>query len=166
MPKAMFEELGYSAISPIMMTVQLAYSSIKYPEGIVENLLVNVRGSYDFADFMVLDTQEEIPLILGQPFLRDVNARIDVRVGKIQFRIGRRNMTFKFQEKEEQCYLVQDEEIRGWRKPRPQHKKEKATPTKLKVDSLISYNDEQGLGPRESIQRAPPTQEVKGNQQG
>jgi hypothetical protein len=47
-------------------------------------------------------------------------------------------MTFKFQVKEEQCYLVQDEEARGWRKPRPQHKKEKAAPTKPKVDSLIT----------------------------
>jgi hypothetical protein len=44
---------------------------------------------------VVLDTQEEIPLILGRPFLRDVNARIDVGAGKIQFRIGRRNMIFK-----------------------------------------------------------------------
>jgi hypothetical protein len=26
---------------------------------------VNVRGSYVLADFVVLDTQEEIPLILG-----------------------------------------------------------------------------------------------------
>jgi hypothetical protein len=47
-------------------------------------------------------------------------------------------MTFKFQAKEEQCYLVQDEEARGWRKPRPQHKKEKVAPTKPKVDSLIT----------------------------
>jgi hypothetical protein len=47
-------------------------------------------------------------------------------------------MTFKFQAKEEQCYLVQEEEARGWRKPRPQHKKEKAAPTKPKVDSLIT----------------------------
>jgi hypothetical protein len=117
MPKAMFEELGYPAISPTTMTIQLADSSIKYPEGIVENLLVNVRGSYVFADFVVLNTQEEIPLILGRPFLRDVNARIDVGTGKIQFRIGRWNMTFKFQAKEEQHYLVQDEGARGWRKP-------------------------------------------------
>jgi hypothetical protein len=78
MPKAMFEELGYPAISPTTMTVQLADSSIKYPEGIIQNLLVNVRGSYVFEDFVVLDTKEEIPLILGRPFLRDVNARIDV----------------------------------------------------------------------------------------
>jgi hypothetical protein len=76
MPKAMFEELGYLAISLTTIIVQLADSSIKYLEGIVENLLVNVRGSYVFADFVVLDTQEEMPLILRRPFLRDVNARL------------------------------------------------------------------------------------------
>jgi hypothetical protein len=64
-PKAMFEELGYPAISPTTMTIQLADSSIKYPEGIVESFLVNVSGTYVFVDFVVLDTQEEIPLILG-----------------------------------------------------------------------------------------------------
>jgi hypothetical protein len=66
------------------------------------------------------------------------HARIDVRAGKIHFPIGRRNMTFKFQANEEQCYLVQDEEARGWRKPRSQYKKEKVAPTKPKVDSLIT----------------------------
>jgi hypothetical protein len=101
MSKAVFEELGYPALSLTMMTVQLANSSIKYLEGIVENLLVNVKGSYVFTDFVVLDTQEEMSRILGRPFLKDVNAKIDVGVGKIQFRIGRRIMTFKFQAKEE-----------------------------------------------------------------
>jgi hypothetical protein len=48
-----------------MMKVQLADSLIKYPEGIVENLLVNVKGSHVFADFVVLDTSEEMPLIVG-----------------------------------------------------------------------------------------------------
>jgi hypothetical protein len=47
-------------------------------------------------------------------------------------------MTFRFQANEEQCYLVQDEEARGWKKPQPQHKKEKVAPTKPKVDSLIT----------------------------
>jgi hypothetical protein len=96
-----------------MMIIQLVDSLIKYLEGIVENLLVNVKGSHVLADFVVLDTQEEILLILGRPFLRDVNARIDAGAGKIQFCIRRRNMTFQFQAKEEQCYLVQDEEARG-----------------------------------------------------
>jgi hypothetical protein len=60
---------------------------------------VNVRGSYVFADFVVLNTQEEIPLILGQPLIRDVNARIDVGAGKIHFHIGQRNITFNSKRK-------------------------------------------------------------------
>jgi hypothetical protein len=47
-----------------MMTVQLADSSIKYLEGIVENLLVNVKGSYTFADFMILETQDDGEMLL------------------------------------------------------------------------------------------------------
>jgi hypothetical protein len=57
MSKAMFVELGYPAISPTMTKVQLADSSIKYPEDIVENLLVNVRGSYVFVDFVVVGAE-------------------------------------------------------------------------------------------------------------
>jgi hypothetical protein len=51
---------------------------------------VNVKGSYVFADFMVLTTKEdgEMPLILGRPFQSDVNARTDVGAGKIEFHIG------------------------------------------------------------------------------
>jgi hypothetical protein len=33
---------------------------------------------------------------------------------------------------------VQDEEARWWKKPQPQHKKEKVAPTKPKVDSIIT----------------------------
>jgi hypothetical protein len=39
---------------------------------------------------------------------------------------------------EKQCYLVQDEEARRRRNPRPQYKKEKVPPTNHKVDSLIT----------------------------
>jgi hypothetical protein len=59
MTKAMFAELGYPAISPTTMTIQLADSSIKYPEGIVESLLVNARGSYVFADFSWSSTHKK-----------------------------------------------------------------------------------------------------------
>jgi hypothetical protein len=101
---------------------------------------VNVKGSYVFVDFTVLDTQDdgEMALILGRPFLRYVNARIDVGAEKIQFCIRQRNMTFKIHEKEEQCCLVQNEESREWRKPQPQYKEDEVAPTKPKVDSLIT----------------------------
>jgi hypothetical protein len=49
------------------MTVQLADSSIRHPEGTAESLLVKVGGSYVLADFMILDMQYDggMPLILG-----------------------------------------------------------------------------------------------------
>jgi len=105
MSKAMFEQLGYPALSPTLMIVHLADSSTRHPEGLVESLLVNIRGSYVFADFMVLDMQDDggMPLILGRPFLSAVKARIDVGAGKIRFRIDRKNVMFRFQAKEEQC---------------------------------------------------------------
>jgi hypothetical protein len=70
--------------------------------------LVKVKNSYVFADFVLLDMDDEggMALILAQPFLSDVQARINVGGGVISFRIGKRNLKFKFQDKEEQCYLV------------------------------------------------------------
>ena len=45
--------------------------------------------------------------------------------GIIHFRIGERNLKFKFQDKEEQCYLVQDsvEQLGGRTEPSPLRKK-------------------------------------------
>jgi hypothetical protein len=40
MSKVIFEQLRYPALSPTRMCLQLAESTIRYPEGIVENLLV------------------------------------------------------------------------------------------------------------------------------
>ena len=40
MPRVIFEELQYPALSPTTMLVQLADSSIRYPDGIIKNMLV------------------------------------------------------------------------------------------------------------------------------
>jgi hypothetical protein len=49
-------------------------------ERIVKNLLVQVKGSFILTDFVVLDMEGDlgILLILVRPFLRDTKARIDV----------------------------------------------------------------------------------------
>ena len=80
MPKVTFEKLSYPALSPTIMCVQLADSTMRYPEGVMENLLVKVKNTFILADFVVFDMEGDlgIPLILGRPFLRDTNARIDV----------------------------------------------------------------------------------------
>ena len=47
--------------------LQLADSTVRYPEGFVENLFAKVRNTFILADFVVLDMEGDlgIPLILG-----------------------------------------------------------------------------------------------------
>jgi len=115
MPKVTFEKLSYPALSPTTMCVQLADSTVRYPEGVMENLLVKVRNTFILADFVVLDMEGDlgIPLILGRPFLRDANARIDVESGKVSLRIMGKTMKFKFQNKMELFLIHEDSEKQG-----------------------------------------------------
>ena len=50
-----------------MMCVQLADSTVRYPKGVVKNLLVKFKGTSILADFVVLDMEGDlgIPLIFG-----------------------------------------------------------------------------------------------------
>ena len=112
MPKVTFEKLGYPLISPTTMCVQLADSMIRYPEGVVERLMVKVKNTYILEDFVVLDMEGDlgISLILGRPFLGDEKARIDVGTGKISLRIMGKTMKFRFQKKKELFLIHEDSE--------------------------------------------------------
>ena len=83
------------------MVVQLADSTIQYPEEIVENMLVRVRDSFVLDNFVVMDIKGDLgmQLILGRPFLRAVRARIDTGRGEICFRVGKDDMFFRFKHK-------------------------------------------------------------------
>ncbi|KAI4354065.1 hypothetical protein L6164_002965 [Bauhinia variegata] len=62
---------------------------IKRPRGIVEDVLVKVDKFIFHADFIVLDMEEdqEIPIILGRPFLATGKAMIDVQKGNLTLRV-------------------------------------------------------------------------------
>ncbi|KAI3826784.1 hypothetical protein L1987_00840 [Smallanthus sonchifolius] len=96
MPYSLFEKLGLGDPAPTRMSISLADRSVKYPRGIVENLLVKVDKFMFPADFVILDMEvdDKVPLILGRPFLRTAKALIDVFDGKITFRVGDENVTF------------------------------------------------------------------------
>jgi len=53
MPKATFEKLSYPTFSP----------TIRYPEGIVHNLLVEVKETFIVADFVVLDMEGNLGIV-------------------------------------------------------------------------------------------------------
>ena len=103
MPMVIYEKLLYPALSPTYMCVQLADSTIRYLKGIAKNVLVRMRDSFILADFVVMNIEGdlEIELILGRPFLRAARARIDVGRGEIRFRVGKENMFFRFNQREE-----------------------------------------------------------------
>ena len=67
MSKVIFEKLGYPSISPTIMRVQPVDSTVRYPEGVVENLMVKVKNTYILVDFIVLDMEGDlgIPSYLG-----------------------------------------------------------------------------------------------------
>ena len=90
MPLSVFRKLGIGQQtckkSPV--TLQLADKSIRFSKGTIEDVLVKVDELIFPVDFTVLDMEEDedIPLILGRPFLATGKALIDVGEGKLTLR--------------------------------------------------------------------------------
>jgi hypothetical protein len=64
--------------------------------GIAKDILVRIRNSFMFVDFVILemDVCHQIPLILGRPFLSTTGATIDVVARIIKLNNGRKEETF------------------------------------------------------------------------
>ncbi|KAK5840603.1 hypothetical protein PVK06_009506 [Gossypium arboreum] len=111
----MFNQLGLGEPKPTRMSIQLADRSVKYPRGIIEDVLVKVDKFIFPVDFVVLDMDEdvEVPLILGRPFLATARAVIEVGDGKLVHRVGDKEMIFKIydamrfsREQDDSCYFI------------------------------------------------------------
>ncbi|XP_019257616.1 PREDICTED: uncharacterized protein LOC109235820 [Nicotiana attenuata] len=92
MPLSVFKQLGLGEPRPTTVILQLVDRSLAHPEGVIEDVLVQV-GSFIFpADFIILDYEpdQEVPFILGRPFLATGRAIIDVCEGKMTMRVGDR----------------------------------------------------------------------------
>ncbi|KAL9416753.1 hypothetical protein AB3S75_039861 [Citrus x aurantiifolia] len=96
MPFSVFKKFGLGEPKATTVTLQLADRSIKYPRGIIEDVLVKVDKFIFPADFIVLDMTEdiELPLILGRPFLATGRALIDVQEGKLILRVQNEQVIF------------------------------------------------------------------------
>jgi len=116
------------------MFVQLADSTVRHPEGIVENIYVRIRNCFVLAGFVILNMDGDLgpDLILGRPFLNSVKARIDVGSGEVQFRIGVDNIFFKFLHRKEQRFVIQQAHDGSplWGAPEPQSEEPTTTRSK------------------------------------
>ncbi|KAL5756520.1 hypothetical protein ACOSQ2_021266 [Xanthoceras sorbifolium] len=88
-PHFVFRKLGLGKVKATNVTLQLANRSVKYPHGIIKNVLVKVDKFYFLVDFIILEIEEgvEVPLILGWPFLATRGTLIDVQQGKLTLRV-------------------------------------------------------------------------------
>ena len=68
---SIFKRLGLWELSPTKISLQLADRYIKYPFGILEDVLIKVGDFYVLINFVVLDMAEDshTQIILGRPFL-------------------------------------------------------------------------------------------------
>ncbi|XP_015573020.1 uncharacterized protein LOC107261032 [Ricinus communis] len=96
MPYNLFTKLGLGEPKPTLMSIQLADTSIVYPRGIIEDLLVKVQEFIFLMDFMVINMDETVNVspILGRPFLAIARAIIDVHDGKLILKVGEEQVTF------------------------------------------------------------------------
>ena len=78
------------------VSLQLTNKSIKYPLGVIENVLIKVDKFYFSADFIVLDIEEDrnMPLIFSRPFLAMGRTLIDVGKRELILRVQGEHVTF------------------------------------------------------------------------
>ena len=91
MPLSIYKKLGLGEARPIKIHLQLADRTIKKLEGILKDVFVRARKFIFPIDFIVLDFEEDedIPLILGMPFLYTAKEIINVYDGTLTLVVGK-----------------------------------------------------------------------------
>nr|GFA73956.1 hypothetical protein [Tanacetum cinerariifolium] len=96
-PLLTYLNLGLGELAQTRLTVELEDMTMKYPNGIAENVLVGI-GKFVFpVDFIILDMPEDVkvPLILGRSFLFTAHTKINVFKRKITLRVRDEKIIFK-----------------------------------------------------------------------
>ncbi|XP_058765609.1 uncharacterized protein LOC131639097 [Vicia villosa] len=89
MPLSIYKRLGIGKVQDRRMTLQFADHSVKRPYGVVEDVLVKIDKFVFPVDFVILEMpeDEEIPIILGRPFLETGRCLIDIEEGTMTLKV-------------------------------------------------------------------------------
>ncbi|KAL0419097.1 UNVERIFIED_CONTAM: hypothetical protein Sradi_1323200 [Sesamum radiatum] len=87
-PLTIFESLHVGPLKETGVVIPLADRSVVYPEGVLEDVLVQVNELVFPTDFYVLDMREDnfpnsTSILLGRPFLKTARTKIDVHAGTL-----------------------------------------------------------------------------------
>ncbi|GKD76575.1 reverse transcriptase domain-containing protein, partial [Tanacetum coccineum] len=96
LPHSIYKQLGFGALTPTRMTLELANRSITHPMGIAKDVVVRVDGFTFLVDFVMVNFEPDprVPIILGRPFLRTAKALIDLYEETLTLRVGSDELVF------------------------------------------------------------------------
>ncbi|XP_012700711.1 uncharacterized protein LOC105914211 [Setaria italica] len=144
-PKAVFEKLCLSKPELTAMCLELADNTVRYPEGITEDIPMKIRNHFIPGDFVILKMGEgaKSPFILERPFLKTARANIDVGKGEIKFDINGTMSAFKFCPCFEVCNMISSKYILPHRRVKQEEKNKKAEEKKpLEEVAIVQKKEE------------------------
>ncbi|XP_045831378.1 uncharacterized protein LOC123922728 [Trifolium pratense] len=99
-PLSVIKRIGGLDVTRTRMTLQLADKSITRPSGMAEDVLVKVDKFMFPIDFVVMDIEEDddVPLILGRPFMKTARMMIDIDDGVMKVRVQDEEVSFNLWE--------------------------------------------------------------------
>ncbi|XP_027169276.1 uncharacterized protein LOC113768980 [Coffea eugenioides] len=87
MPRSIYNLMNIRPLKETGVIIQLADRSNAYPDGVLEDILVQIDNLIFPADFYVLDMEDDnsnsSPILLGRPFLKTARTKIDVFTGTL-----------------------------------------------------------------------------------
>ena len=99
MPHSIYASLKLGNLKETGVVIQLADRSNAYPEGLVEDVLVQVNELVFPADFYILNMEDSAspnpaPILLGRPFLKTARTKIDVHNGTLSMEFDGETVKF------------------------------------------------------------------------
>ncbi|XP_027174274.1 uncharacterized protein LOC113773870 [Coffea eugenioides] len=99
MPKIIYASLNLGPLKETAIIIQLTDRTNAYPEGLVEDVLVQVNELVFPADFYILDMGDEkslnpSPILLGRPFLSTARTKMDVNEGPLSMKFDGETVNF------------------------------------------------------------------------
>ncbi|CAN6712691.1 unnamed protein product [Malus baccata var. baccata] len=117
MPYSIYVSMNLGELKHDGVIIQLADRSNAYPKGVLEDVLVQVDHLVFPADFYVLEMDESdhapsLPILLGRPFMKTAQTKIDVYNGTLSMEFDREVVNFnlsdfiKYPSEDHSCFSI------------------------------------------------------------
>ncbi|XP_023744816.1 uncharacterized protein LOC111892971 [Lactuca sativa] len=110
MPYSFLKKLDLPEPKSVCTIIHLTNKTMTFPRGICEDLLVKVEKFVFPVDFIVLvmEEDEQVPIILGRLFLSITRTLVEIRESKLTLRVGEEAVTFSINRAIQHLWISDD----------------------------------------------------------